>query len=252
MRTIIWFLYFWLYLVAVLPLNFYVKSKIKKGQKAEVMPMIERVVQNWANRLLIAAGVKVTVEGMEHIPEEAALFVFNHQGNFDIPISLCKIGGLKSVVAKKELAKLPGISSWMRYFDCVFMDRDDPRQSLKCLNDAQALLKQGQSVVIFPEGTRSKGPTMGEFKPGALRCALKSEAPIVPVAIDGSYLAMEQHGIWIHPAEVRITILPPIITKGMEKERTRIISEEVQEMIAGALTASMAKRQDSKREEHHG
>ena len=235
MRTIIWFLYFWLYLVSVLPLMLYVKSKIKNGKKDEIRPIVQRVVQNWASRLLKAAGVTVTVDGAEHIPQEAALFVCNHQGNFDIPIVLCKLGPLKSVVAKKELAKLPGIHSWMTFFDCPFMDRDDPRQSLKCLNDAQALLKQGQSVVIFPEGTRSKGPQMGEFKPGALRCALKAQAPIVPVAINGSYRAMEEHGFSIRPAHVRITVLPPIVTKDMAKEHTRTISEEIHQMIAETL-----------------
>ena len=242
MRTILWFIYFWLYLLAVLPYNLYVKSKIKQGKKEEIAPLVENIVKKWANRLLKAAGVTVHVTGTEYIPQEAALFVANHQGNFDIPITLCKLGPLKSMVAKKELAKLPGIHSWMTFFDCIFMDRKDPRQSLKCLTRAQELLENGQSVVIFPEGTRSKGPKIGEFKPGALRCALKAEVPIVPVAIDGSYRAMEQQGIWIRPATVNVTVLPPIITKELEKERTKIISEEIRTLIASQL--------DKKTEEH--
>lgn len=237
MRTILWFLYFWLYLLAVTPANLYVKHLIKKGNKEEAAPLIQKVVQNWASRLLAAAGVEVLVEGGENIPSEAALFVCNHQGNFDIPITLSKLGGLKSIVAKKELAKLPGIRSWMTYFDCIFMDREDPRQSLKSLNQAQELLERGRSVVIYPEGTRSKSGKIGEFKPGALRCALKARAPIVPVAIDGSYRAMEAHGFWIHPAKVKVTVLPPIHTGEMEKERTKVISDEVRETIAANLSA---------------
>lgn len=244
MRTILWFLYFWIYLLGVSPYLLYVSIKVKKGKKEEVAPLVERVVQTWARRLLWAAGVKVTIQGAENIPKEAALFVSNHQGNFDTPLMLSSPGPLKSMVAKIELTKLPGIRSWMAYFDCVFMDRSDPRQSLKCLTDAQHLLERGQSVVIFPEGTRSKGPAMGEFKPGALRCALKAEAPIVPVAIDGSYRAMEAHGFWIHPAHVHITILPPIITKGMEKDHTKVISEEVRQLIQEAVECSMQKRTD--------
>lgn len=243
MRTIIWLIYCVLYLTVVFPLNLYVGSKIKRGKQNEVYPYVERVVQNWARRLLDLAGVQVTVEGEENIPEGAALFVGNHQGDFDIPICLCRMGRLKTMVAKKELEKIPGIRSWMSFFDCIFMDRDDPRQSLRCLNDAQKLLEQGRSVVIFPEGTRSRGPAIGEFKPGALRCALKAKVPIVPFAIDGSYKVLEAHGIWIHPAHVRVTILPPVPTADMEKEHTKTISDDIRAMIGQALEISMQKEE---------
>lgn len=247
MRTIIWFLYFWLYLLFVLPANRSIRRKLKKGETAKARSMTDTIVKKWAASLLKAAGVTVSVEGTEHIPKDAALFVANHQGNFDIPLVLSQLGPLKSVVAKKELARMPGIYSWMTYFNCLFMDRQDPRQSLKCLTEAQEMLKQGHSLIIFPEGTRSKGPVMGEFKPGALRCALKAEVPIVPVVIDGSYLAMEAHGFWIHPAHVRITILPPVATKELEKERTKAISDDVRHMIADALALSMEKRNTSEK-----
>ena len=94
---------------------------------------------------------------------------------------------------------------------------------------------EGRSVIIFPEGTRSKGDTMNEFKAGALRCAVKAQAPVVPCVIDGSYRAMEANGNRIRPATVRLTILPPVPTKDMEKEKTKRISEDVQVMIASHL-----------------
>ena len=235
MRTILWFLYFWLYLLAKLPQYFTVKRAIAQGRKAEVADRVERIVQSWASHLLKAAGVTVEVHGTENIPDEAALFVANHQGNFDIPIVICHLGRLKPIVAKKELQKIPGIRAWMSFFDCIFMDRGNPRQSLTCLNAAQSYLSEGRSVIIFPEGTRSKGDTMNEFKAGALRCAVKAQAPVVPCVIDGSYRAMEANGNRIRPATVRLTILPPVPTKDMEKEKTKRISEDVQVMIASHL-----------------
>lgn len=229
MRTIIWFLYFWVYLLVISPLILYVNYKIKKGQKP--VAMIEKVVHNWAARLLALAGVKVEVTGLENLPKSGALLVSNHQGNFDIPILLSKLDRPKSIVAKIELSKMPGISTWMKYFDCLFIDRGNARQSLQVMKDSQTLIDSGLQVIIFPEGTRSKGSTPGEFKAAALKAALKAECPIVPIAIDGSYKAMEEQGFWIRPATVKLKVLPPIETIGMEKERARNLHEEVRSLI---------------------
>lgn len=235
MRTIIWFIYFGLYLLGVLPKTLWVKAMLRRGETERAKPIIENTVKTWAQRLMNLAGVSAAVTGKENIPEEAALFVANHQGNFDIPLMLCELGPLKSMVAKIEMYRIPVLRTWMEYFHCIFMDRDDPRQSLQCLNQAQKQLEGGQSVMIFPEGTRGKGGPMGEFKAGAFRCALKSGAPIVPVIIDGSFRAMESQGIWIRPTQVKITILPAIATRDMEKERTKYISEEVRQLISDGL-----------------
>ncbi|WP_209010580.1 lysophospholipid acyltransferase family protein [Anaerovorax sp. IOR16] len=237
MRTIIWFSYFILYLVCIFPKTKRVEAMLKHGEQEKSALIIQSTVQTWASNLLKAAGVHVTVSGKENLPDEPALFVSNHQGNFDIPILLCKLGPLMPIVAKKELKKLPIIRTWMNFFNCIFMDRKDPRQSLQCLKRAQELLEQGQSLIIFPEGTRSKSSSVGEFKPGSLRCALKSGVPIVPIAIQGSYLVMEAHGFWIHPAEVHVTILPPVSTKNLTKERTKLISEEIQKSISDIVQA---------------
>lgn len=237
MRTIIWFSYFTLYLVFLIPRTKRVESMLKRGEYKKANLIINSTVQTWANNLLKAAGVTVTVSGKEYLPKGPALFASNHQGNFDIPILLCKLGPLMPILAKKEMQRFPIIRSWMKFFNCIFMNRQDPRQSLQCLKQAQTLLEEGQSVIIFPEGTRSKGGPMGEFKPGALRCALKSGMPIVPIAIQGSYLAMESHGFWIHPAKVHLTILPPIPTKDLSKEKTKTISQEIQKTISAIVEA---------------
>ena len=84
------------------------------------------------------------------------VFVANHQGYFDIPLMLTQLDKPNPLVAKKEIQKIPMIRGWMEQLHCVFLDRDDPRQSMECLRQAQELLGQGYSVVIFPEGTRKR------------------------------------------------------------------------------------------------
>ena len=139
------------------------------------------------------------------------------------------------VKAKIELAKLPFINRWMEHLHCVFMDRSDVRQSLKVINQAADYLKQGYSMVIFPEGTRSKGDTLGEFKPGSLKLATKAGVPIVPITIQGSYKIMEQNKFQIKPAKVKITIHKPILTSDLSKEQASDLPNVVRETIKQAL-----------------
>ena len=115
------------------------------------------------------------------------------------------------------------------------MDRSDIRQSLKVINQAADHLKKGYSMVIFPEGTRSKGETLGEFKPGSLKLGLKAGVPIVPITISGSYKIMEQNGFIIKPAHVEIIISDPIPTIGLTKEQAAELPEKVYQMIKQGL-----------------
>src|SRR5699024_1808110 len=89
-------------------------------------------------------------------------------------------------IAKVELTKFPIVSQWMKEMKCIFMDRSDRRQSLQSIKEGINILKNGHSMVIFPEGTRSKSDAMGEFKAGSMTLATKSGVPIVPITISGS------------------------------------------------------------------
>lgn len=180
------------------------------------------------------AGFKVETTGKENIPDGPALYVGNHQGLFDIIIALEQFGKLTPLLAKIEASKIPLIGSWMKILDCVFIDRGNIRSSLESIKRCEDTLKGGQSVIIFPEGTRSREHEMGEFKPGAFRCAIKAEVPIVPFVIDGTYHAWEEQGKLV-PTTASLKILPPIHTEEIEKERTKHISEEVEEIIKNAL-----------------
>lgn len=231
-RTILWFIYFGLYLITIQPKLLRVKHLEKMGKTAEHDRLTNQTAMNWARSLVEFAGVTVETTGEEKIfSEHTVLFVSNHQGNFDIPLLLGYIKKPKAFIAKVELLKFPLLRTWMTHMKCVFMDRSDIRQSLKVINQAAGHLKEGYSMVIFPEGTRSKGGNLGEFKPGSLKLAVKAGVPIVPITIRGSYKIMEQNGFKIKPAHVLITIHDPLPTQNLTKEQASELPERVRGII---------------------
>ena len=233
LRTFFFFLYAAVACVIFAPIaviGWLTYDKSETGPVGAVVRWVAKVALPPAERIW---GVKLDIRGQENIPEDAALFVGNHQGFYDFFIAASHLGPLKSIVSKIEIKKLPIISQYMKKFHCIFMDRDDMRQSLACINLAQKRLAAGQSVVIFPEGTRSKGPDMNEFKPGALRCAVKSGSLIVPYAIDGSYKLYDTtHRIT--KGTVKLSILPPVDPKALGLKHAEL-SEHVQGLIAEEL-----------------
>lgn len=234
LRTIVWFLYFFGALVALVPQMICAQRKKAAGAPG-AKAYIHRYVRMWAGTLLHIAGVTVTVKGQENIPKgRAVVFTPNHQGDYDIPLMLMYLDEPHALVAKIETKKIPLVRTWMKLLDCVFIDRKSPRHSMEAMRQAQALVQAGESVVVFPEGTRSKRDAMGEFKAGAFRIACKAGAPVVPVAIDGSYKIMEANHNLMKPAHVNITILPPVETAGLGRTAQHELAAQVAQAIAAA------------------
>lgn len=233
LRTIVWFLFFWIKLVLYIPAYFKAK-KITNLEERSIYA--DQKAREWMGALLKLAGCKTTVIGADKIPKDrAVLYVCNHQSNFDIPLMITQLPGKKGFVAKIETLKLPMIRDWMRYMNCVFMDRDDIRQQVKTITEGVNILKSGHSMVIFPEGTRSHDGSLGEFKPGGMKLATKSGAMIVPVTINRSMDLMKKGSFKIKPAHVTIIVSDPIeITDEMNRETVKL-SEEVKAIIQQSL-----------------
>ena len=235
MRTILWFLYFWLYLLAVEPWLWKVRALKRQGRTEEHDILAGRIIHNWARRLLAAAGARVTVEGLENLPEGTAVFVSNHQSYFDIPLVLGYLGDPKGLVSKKEIDRIPFIRQWMRELGCVFLDRENLRASVSALGDASDRVATGYSMVVFPEGTRSETGEVGEFKAGAFKIAQKNKVPVVPFVLEGSSRLMGKHSLWIHPASVTVKILEPIDTSCYGREEWRALPALAERRVKDGL-----------------
>lgn len=230
LRTVIWFIYFWFYLLFLLPDLLRLKYLSRKGYEAKLNFILFNKVGRWARSLIKLAGGEISVSGIENVPSSGpVLFVSNHQGNFDIPILLGFIDKPKAFIAKAEIKKIPLIYSWMTLMKCVFIQRNNLRQSLSVIQQGTEVLKSGQSLVIFPEGSRSKNSQLGRFKPGSFKLALEAQVPIIPISINGSYKLMENQGFIIRPAKVELIIAPPVFPK--EQITTRELATKVRNVI---------------------
>ena len=236
MRTIYWYVSFFFTLVCTLPKLGKVRRLEKQGRLEEREAYVHKVSQKWMLDNIRRSGSKVEVCGTEHLPKNCnVVFISNHQGNFDIPLLMGYIDIPKGFIAKVEAKKIPIVVKWMELIHCVFMDRSTLKGSAGAIIEGIKVLKAGHSLVIFPEGTRSKGDHMGEFKSASFKLATKPGIPIVPVTIDGSYKIMEQHHNKIKPAQVKITIHPIIETKGLDKETLEALPHQVERIIASVL-----------------
>ncbi|RXJ00321.1 1-acyl-sn-glycerol-3-phosphate acyltransferase [Anaerobacillus alkaliphilus] len=235
-RTVIWFVYFWYHLFITYPSLLKVKKLQKAGRKEEMEQLVFKTSSNWAKQLVKLTGSVIEIKGKENLPKQGSfVIVSNHQGNFDIPILLGYLERPIGFISKIEVKKLPIVRDWMVYMNCVFLDRKDRRQAIHAINQGAENIKQGTSIVIFPEGTRSKGMKMNLFKAGSFKLAQKAEVPIIPIAIKGSFKIMEQNKNIIKPAEVSVTILPALQPTDYLEKDIKTLASEVHAIIESEL-----------------
>jgi 1-acyl-sn-glycerol-3-phosphate acyltransferase len=195
-----------------------------------------KMAQAWARIIIILTGCSMTVTGQENIPKGGGLcFVSNHVGIFDIILALAYANRPFGFIAKKELLFVPGINIWIYLLGGLFLDRRHPRKALATISRGIGRIKSGGAMLIFPEGTRSRGRGIGPFHPGSLKLASQSEAIIVPVAITGSYDVFEKtHRV--HAVPVSVSFLPPVDPAGLPpQDRKMFLAEELHHRIAGVL-----------------
>jgi 1-acyl-sn-glycerol-3-phosphate acyltransferase len=210
-----------------------VKFLTSKGDIKRRDEFIHKVVSIWSRFVMTISGAKVNIIGLENLPkDQTVLFVSNHQSNFDIPLLLSSIDIPKGFIAKKELERWPFISTWMKYINCIFMDRDNLRKSAASIVEGINLLKSGYSMVIFPEGTRSKGQPVSEFKSGSFKLATKSKCLIVPLTINGTYKLLEANHNLIKGADIELVIHTPIDVTKLSKEELDTLPETVHSIIS--------------------
>lgn len=195
------------------------------------------IIANAFRVCLFISGVKIQSKGKENIPEEACLFVGNHNGFFDILTSYVTIGKVMGFVAKKEMLKVPFLNVWMYYINCLFLDRTNIRNGLKTILKGVDYIKSGVSIFIFPEGTRSKDGKLQPFKEGSMKMAEKADCPIVPVAMTGTAALFENQFPRIKRGTVTIEFGTPIHISELSKEDKKFLGAYTQKKIQEMLDA---------------
>lgn len=187
----------------------------------------------WSLGSLSAARIKLQVAGLELVPTEGpVIYMGNHQGNFDILALTRAIPRLFSWVAKEELFKVPVFGAAMRRAGYIPLNRSDGRKALKSMNQAAGRIAAGASVVIFPEGTRTKDGSLLPFKRGAFMLAAKAGVPIVPFTINGSREINPRNRVELRPGTIRITFGSPIDVAGVPEA-------ELMERVRAAIAANL-------------
>lgn len=238
MKSLIFYLGFAFYMLLSLLRIIKLKYLKRKGNKEEIDRYINKSVVGWANFIVNGIGIKINKKGLENVPDGPCLFVGNHQGLLDVPVVVSSLDKYVGFVAKKEMLKLKILTYWMKEMKCVFMDRQNVRAAVKTINEGVENLKNGYSMLIFPEGTRSRGENLGEFKKGSMKLGIKAGVPIVPIAINGTYNVLEANGRKIKAADVDLIICPPIYPNELSKEEQNNLSATIKDIIQKELEKS--------------
>lgn len=170
----------------------------------------------WAPGLLTGAGATVRIEGLQRVDfSRPHVFVANHQSIIDICALFRALPVPIRFVIKQELAKVPFIGGYARAMGMVFIERGHAREAAERLHAVVSLVRAGESLCAFPEGTRSRDGSMRPFKGGAFQVALQAGVPVVPIAIDGSGAVLPASGFRVRPGTITLRIGDPISTAGL-------------------------------------
>ncbi len=187
---------------------------------------------------LMLSGIRYRVEGRENVPVgRAAVFCANHQSNVDPPVLFDALHPRMHILYKAEIEAIPILARAFRYGGFIPVDRRNKEAALRSIEAGAESIRAGNSFLIFPEGTRSKTAEMLPFKKGGFIMAIKAQAPIVPVAVQGGRDAMQKGSAIIRPVTVRIRVGPPIETAGIDLASRDQVIAATRERIRTLLDA---------------
>jgi 1-acyl-sn-glycerol-3-phosphate acyltransferase len=237
LRLIACFLYMGGYLVYTIPRLSRLK-KLPDDLNPDIKKqLIHETPRKWSKTFMALTGSQIEVDGLQHIPEGPVLFASNHEGNFDIPVLIGAIEKPFGFISKIEVKKVPVLSAWMEAINCVFIDRKNREKANDSIIAGVNLLKDGNSLVIFPEGTRSKGGPVGLFKAGGFRLAKDSGVPIVPISIQGTADVLEKNGRLVKPAKIKVIISPAVHSRQYKDKDLISLAEEIRGVIIQSRNA---------------
>jgi 1-acyl-sn-glycerol-3-phosphate acyltransferase len=205
-----------------------------------------KIARLWAKTLLFFAHTKVEVMGAENVLiGKPQIFMANHQSDFDIFIVLAHVPGQFRWIAKKELFRIPIFGPAMRNAGYIEIDRQHHEKALRSLDEAARKIREGKSVMTFPEGTRSKDGKIKAFKQGMFHLAIQSGVPIIPIAIAGSSEIMPKRSLKINAGRITMVIGKPIDVSSYSIETRHILIETVRNVIVRDFELQMTARKEA-------
>jgi 1-acyl-sn-glycerol-3-phosphate acyltransferase len=198
---------------------------------------VYRINRLWTWVVLRVGGITLRVRGLQNVdPERTYIFMVNHQSNIDIPVL---VQGLLAFqlrwIAKRELLRVPFFGWAMWAAKHIVVDRADPLDGVRSLARAKDRLAAGLSIVVFPEGTRSRDGKLLRFKKGGFLLAVETQTTIVPVTINGSAHVLPAGGWRLRPGTIEVIVDKPVSIEGFRPGSLRHLSEQVRNRIAANL-----------------
>lgn len=196
--------------------------------------LFHAVARTWARLILFICGVRVKVSGLEKLDRSSNyVYASNHASMFDIPCVLAGIPDQIRIIFKKELEKIPFFGWGLKWGHYISVDRSSTSSAIQSLAEASRKIRDGASVLLYAEGTRTTDGRLQAFKRGAFKLALESGVPVVPLTINGSYSIVRRRSLVICPGVVHLILEDPISLEGMQgKEAELALLERVRSAIS--------------------
>src|SRR5260221_6375198 len=182
-----------------------------------------------------AVGVRVRGTGIERIPTGTCLFVANHTSSADAPAVVGAIPRRIAILLKESLYKYPIVGQAFHLAHFIPVDRTKHDAAIASIEKATQAMREGQSFLIYPEGTRSPDGRLQEFKKGAVVMAINAGVPIVPLPCSGAHRVMEKRSLVIHPGQILVEFLPPIDASHYTFEQRDELNERLHAAMAPGL-----------------
>ena len=195
-----------------------------------------KVGRIWAKCILVLSNIRVTVKGLSNLKlGRSYIYMANHMSNFDIPVLQAYLPVQFRWLAKAELYKIPVFGYAMKRAGYISIDRSDRKSAIESLNKTVKIIRDGISVVIFPEGTRSRTHNIQPFKKGGFFLAVDSGVPIIPIIIHGTERIMPKEQMLIKPGNVTLEIAKPINSSDYTRETKNELMDKIRDIFLNSF-----------------
>lgn len=213
-------------------------DRLRKEDKIEEeRDLILREQKRWIESISSKLNITYEIEGEENIPDHGPIMIYsNHQSFADIFAALYLMRNHFQIgfIAKDEWRKIKILADAIEYTRSIFLLRGSGRDAINTIKQTSDYLQQGFSLLIYPEGTRSKSSKMGTFKNGAFKFAQRGKVPILPITVDGGYKMFEEKGSF-QPCHIKITAHPLVHFEQMDKRQQTEAALQIEEVIKSCL-----------------